>query len=161
MSYRKHPPAFTLLYAVAVPRGGGDTQFASLYRLYETLEPAAREHWASLEVEHVARSSYFDDSSDRRSVHPLLRRHPENGRPVVFASPAYARKVLGLSDADSERLLHRLATAIDPPDVIHRWQANDLLVWDNRAVVHRATDHDPGEIRNMWRVAVNPGNDEL
>jgi taurine dioxygenase len=155
MSYRRHPPAITFLYAVAVPASGGDTHFSSLYRLYDELDPATREAWSAFEVEHEARSASLDRYRDRLNVHPLVRRHPDSGRWLVFASPAYTKRVIGLSGTDSDRVLRRLDAAIGRPDAVHRWQEHDLLVWDNRAVLHRATPHDDRERRYLWRVAIN------
>jgi taurine dioxygenase len=154
MSYRKHPPAITFLYAVTVPPTGGDTEFISLYRLYEELDPATREALTPFDAEHETRSSVFDQDPDRRNVHPLVQRHPESGRRLLFVSPAYTKKVIGVSDGESDRLLRRVHEAIDRPDAVHRWQENDLIVWDNRAVLHRATPHDEREARYLWRVGV-------
>jgi alpha-ketoglutarate-dependent taurine dioxygenase len=154
MSFRARGPEITMLHAVTVPRTGGDTHFASLYRLYESLDPATREAWSALEVEHVARSSHFDNYADRASVHPLLREHPDSGRPLVFASPAYTKRVLGVSAAESEAILERIARALELPDMVHRWQVGDVVTWDNRAVLHRATEHDERETRELWRVSV-------
>jgi len=155
MSYRANPAAITMLYAVQVPSRGGDTEYTSLYRLYDELDEETRRAWAALEVEHETRSSYFADDPDRRTVRPLIQRHPDSGRSLVFASPAYTQRVLGLADADSRAILDRVARAIEPPDYAHRWRENDLIVWDNRAVLHRATEYDPTEQRCLWRASIH------
>jgi taurine dioxygenase len=157
MSYRPHPCELTLLRAVEVPRVGGDTHFVSMVRLHEELDEETRAVWASLEAEHVTESSYYENAPDRRSVHPLVTIHPDSGRPLVYACPAYMRRVIGLPEPESRRILERLVSAMDPPDVVHRWQPGDVLIWDNRAVLHRATPHDSAHTRLLWRVSVRLG----
>ena len=153
-SYREAPPAITMLYALEVPERGGDTQFSSLYRLYDELDDETRAAWASLEVEHESSVTYFKDAPDRRSVHPLVLCHPDSGRHLVFASPGYTRRVIGVPEDESVAILQRIADALEALDVAHRWQPHDLLVWDNRAVVHRATEYDLREARCLWRISV-------
>ena len=153
-SFQKQPAELTLLYAVEVPECGGDTDFSSLYRVYDELDRATREAWGRLEVEHEASSRHFDAHPDRRNVHALIRRHPDSGRRLVYASPPYARAVLDLPHAHSRAILRRVADALEPPDYVHRWQPGDLLVWDNRALVHRATGYDGSEPRQLWRLSI-------
>jgi taurine dioxygenase len=154
MSYRADPPALTLLHAIEVPSRGGDTHYASLYRLFDSLDAETRAAWSELEVEHVTRSAHIARLDDHAAVHPLVRHHPDSGRPLLFASPAYMRRVLGLDAERSAAILARIAAAIEPPDIVHRWQPGDLVVWDNRAALHRATPHDPAERRELWRLSV-------
>jgi taurine dioxygenase len=159
MSYDEHPPELTLLYGVTVPRSGSETHFSSLEALWERLPPDERAALAPLRVEHEYRSPRAGEPV-RRAVHPLVRAHPDSGRPLVHASPGYAARILGLEEEASRALLARLAAALDPPDHVHRWRAGDLLVWDNRALAHRATPHDPRELRVCWRAAVRLRGDE-
>jgi taurine dioxygenase len=153
-SFRKRPAEFTMLHARQVPERGGSTQFSSLYRLYEELDDATREAWSLLEVEHESPSALYAEDADRSAVHPLVSSHPDSGRKLVFASPYYARRIVGRSEAESQAILKRIAEAVERPDADHRWTTNDLLVWDNRAVVHRATEYDRSEARLLWRVSV-------
>lgn len=153
-SYRRRPPAFTMLHAVAVPARGGETQFWSLYRLYAGCDAATRARWSGLEVEHDTTSTFFAVAADRGARHPLVARHPDTGRSLVYASPHYARRVIGVPAAESEAILRRITAALDGPDLVYRWRPNDVLVWDNRAVAHRATPYDASERRELWRLSV-------
>ena len=153
-SYRSRSPHVSLLYAVAVPPSGGDTHFKSLYRLYEQFGPAEHAAWQSLVVEHEAASDYFDEYEQRITQRPLIRRHPDSGRPLLLACPAYAARVLGMPVAGSRALLDRIAAACDPPDHVHRWRPHDLLVWDNEAMLQRATPFDTSGLRELWRAQV-------
>jgi taurine dioxygenase len=153
-SFQKRPAELTVLYALATPERGGDTEFASFYRLYDGLDEPTRAAWAGLEVEYEATSSQFDGDPDRRNLHPLVRTHPDTGRRLVYASPPYMRRVIGLPEAESRAILDRVAVALEPPDVVFRWRPRDLLIWDNRAVAHRATAYDRRELRHLWRLSV-------
>ena len=156
MSWWRNAPAYTLLYAVEVPASGGDTHFGSLVRLYDELDDDSREKWKGLMVRHRNPSPYFRDlpHNERAHLHPLLQRHPEINRQLVFASPGYAKEVKGCSPEESEDILQRLATSLETPDFVQKWQAGDLLVWDNRAVVHRATRYNETLTRHMWRISI-------
>jgi taurine dioxygenase len=154
-SYRRHPPAFTLLYALGVPSRGGATEFTSLYRLYDRCDQATRRAWSGLEVEHETTTRYLDGHPDRRSRHPLVLRHPDTGRWLVYASPPYMRRVRGVSAEESDGILERVTAALEPPDLVHHWRAHHILVWDNRAVAHRATAYDPTERRELWRLSIS------
>ena len=154
-SYRLHPPEFTLLYAIDVPRRGGDTHFVSLYDVHDSLDRELIALWETYDVEHVTRSGYIAGAVDEhRAIHPLVTRHPESGRSLVYASPWYSRRVCGLDDTTSAQVLAEIAEAIEPLQTSHRWKPGDLIVWDNRAVAHRATPHDPAETRLLWRALV-------
>jgi taurine dioxygenase len=153
MSYTPNPPELTLLYGVTLPREGGDTHFSSLYGLFDRLDAPTRERWADLAAEHVYRSPRPGEPA-QSTVHPLIRVHPESGRSLVYASPGYAARVIDVPAAESEAIVCRLAASFDTPDYVHRWQPGDLLAWDNRAVVHRATPHDPDEVRLCWRAMI-------
>lgn len=157
-SFRACPPAFTMLYAVAVPARGGDTEFWNLYRLYADCDRDTRRAWRALDVEHDTDARAFADDPDRRARHPLVPRHPDTGRRVVYASPRYARRVIGVPAETSDGILRRVEAALGPPDVIHRWRPHDILVWDNRAVAHRATPYDAAERRELWRLSIALGS---
>ena len=154
MSYRSRPPDLTLLYALEVPSRGGETEFASMDRVYDQLDPATAEAWTGLEVEHRTPSKRFEGAPDRMNVHPLLLRHPQSGRETLFYNPQYAHRVLGVDEEASRRILDRIDSFLGEPDYAHRWSPGDLLIWDNRTVLHRATWHDPDQPRHLWRMIV-------
>lgn len=154
MSWSPDAPDLTLLYARTVPAEGGDTLFRCLYRLHDTFDAETLASWRALEVRHETASEELTGRPGTHCIHPLVRTHPESGRGVLFASPAYARHVLGLPADRSQALLERVHAAATTPDWTHRWAVDDLLVWDNRAVLHSATAHDPDATRCLWRATV-------
>ncbi|MBG6119947.1 MULTISPECIES: TauD/TfdA dioxygenase family protein [unclassified Sphingobium] len=78
-------------------------------------------------------------------VHPVIVTHPESGRNCLSPSPTYVDHFLGLSQADSDALLGELAAAVTRPEVTyaHDWQVDDLLLWDNRRMLHAAAGYPP------------------
>ncbi len=173
-SFLARPPAATLLYGVEIPPVGGDTLFANLHAAFEAL-PASRQHeLQSLQAVHSARRSYArqgrygdqdkgrsmairaDDSALATQSHPLVRHHPETGRPALFISPAYTVGIAGMSEADSQALLAELFDWIDEPRFTyrHRWTPGLLTVWDNRCLNHRATGGYEGHRRLLHRITI-------
>jgi alpha-ketoglutarate-dependent taurine dioxygenase len=132
--YHAAPPKLTMLRAVEVPPEGGDTEFANTMLAYDALPEAMKRRIAGLRV--VFRPA-FDDS--RPAVdHPLVRTHPETGRKALYLGN-HSTHIRGLPEAEGRALLDELvAHATQPPFVYrHRWHAGDLVMWDNRCLLHR------------------------
>jgi alpha-ketoglutarate-dependent taurine dioxygenase len=136
--YRPAPPSLTLLYAVEVPppgeNQGGDTEFANTALAYEALPEAAKRRVAGL---RVAFRPAFDPS--RATVdHPLVRTHPETGRKSLYLGN-HATHIVGLPPPESAALLTELLEHATRPEFVyvHRWRSGDLVVWDNRVLLHR------------------------
>jgi alpha-ketoglutarate-dependent taurine dioxygenase len=136
--YRPVPPSLTLLYAVAVPPPeageGGDTEFANTALAYEALSEAIRRRIAGL---RVAFRPAFDPTLSEID-HPLVRTHPETGRKSLYLGN-HATRILGLPPAESAALLAELLEHATRPEFVHahRWRPGDLVMWDNRCLLHR------------------------
>lgn len=140
--YYAVPPALTTLYAVELPPQGGDTEFANTALAYAALPEATRRRIAGLRVvfqwEHGRRPGYY--ANDLPPVdHPLVRTHPETGRPALYLGN-HATRILGLPEDDGAALLDELLSHATQPEFVyvHRWRRGDLIVWDNRCLLHRA-----------------------
>jgi alpha-ketoglutarate-dependent taurine dioxygenase len=161
----------SMLSAHVVPSVGGGTQWADMRAAYDALDNAVQQRLGELSACHSIKYSqarigftdasaplYGYDVSDapRR---PLVKPHPVTGRQALFIG-RHAFAVNGLTDKESEALLDGLlADACQPPRLYeHRWSPGDLVMWDNRCVLHRARPYDPTEVRVMHhsRVAGNP-----
>lgn len=167
MSYIEEPIMGAILYALEVPRSGGDTGFANMYLACETLPDELRSaldgrvclHDGSLNSAGFLRRGYEEVADVTRTPgarHPLFRTHPETGRPVLFLGRRRNAYVPGLALEESEALLdavwaHATQSAFTWH---HRWRAGDLLMWDNRAVLHRRDAFDDGERRVMHRTQI-------
>jgi taurine dioxygenase len=160
------PPMATMLQLHKLPSAGGDTMFASMYAAYEALSPAMQQFLqtltASHESEHVYRGRYSDRGIDDKdkvypsSVHPVVRTHPETGRRALYVNRGFTTKINELSKKESETLLKFLFGHMEEPffQVRFKWSVNDVALWDNRCLQHRALwDYWPEE-RKGHRVTI-------
>ena len=152
-SWQSSPALATLLYAEQVPRDGGHTLFADMIGAYEAFGPADRERFRGLSVVHdlhVSRmkAGYSGMTPEQRAkrppvVHPLVRVHPPSGRKAIFLG-SHGQEIQGMQDLASRGLIERIMShAVEPRFVYeHVWQPGDIVMWDNRATMHRATEYD-------------------
>ncbi|MBM3548641.1 MAG: TauD/TfdA family dioxygenase [Alphaproteobacteria bacterium] len=167
MSYITAPPTASVLYSVEIPPTGGDTFFASMTKAYAALPEDLTRAVAGRTAKHD--SSYTSAGELRRgskeitdpreapgASHPIVRIHPETGAPALFLGRRRNGYIDGLSLEESERLLDRLwAHCTDPRFAYrHQWRVGDVLVWDNRQVIHRRDAFDPNTRRIMLRTQI-------
>jgi alpha-ketoglutarate-dependent 2,4-dichlorophenoxyacetate dioxygenase len=158
--------AYSMLHAIALPSWGGETEFADLRAAYDALDPRTRAFVADLKAEHYALhtrillgdDAYTDEQKKLMppAIWPLVDTHRGSGRKVLFVG-VHARQILGLSTAESRLLISDLiehATARERV-YVHTWQVGDLVMWDNRATVHRGRRFDLNERRELRRTTVN------
>jgi alpha-ketoglutarate-dependent taurine dioxygenase len=163
--------------AVTVPGEGGETAFADMAAAYDALSESERRELEELsalhslvysqgKVGHVHRegSAYpgYGMTLTEPPRRPLVKVHPETGRKAL-AIGRHAYAVSGLAEAESETLLERLAAeACRPPRIwTHAWTPGDVVVWDNRRLLHRGMPWDMREPRTMWhsRIAGDPATE--
>lgn len=159
MSHSINPPAASILRAETVPPCGGDTQWTNLVAAYEGLSPVLRDFVDGLRAEHSFWAGYHmleHDEVDRSildmvnknasvSIHPVVRVHPETGERALFVSPSRTNRIMGMTPAESRRILDLLFEQITRPEytVRFRWQVGSVAFWDNRSTAHIApTDVD-------------------
>tara|TARA_A100001037_G_scaffold304821_2_gene342912 strand:+ start:3731 stop:4675 length:945 start_codon:yes stop_codon:yes gene_type:complete len=170
-SYTRIPNAGTLLYSLKIPdNGGGDTSFSNQYLAYETLPLDLKEACQGKYQRHdISRNSVGQVKPSQRLPkslkevegpdHPLLRVHPVTGKTALYlgrrrASPG--NYIIGMNQSESDAFLGQLwdhATK-DEFKWTHRWRVADLLVWDNRCVMHHRSALDPSKPRVMNRTMV-------
>ena len=140
--YYTTPPALTTLYAVELPPVGGDTEFANTALAYDALPEATKQRIARLRVvfqwEHGRRPGYYANELPPVD-HPLVRTHPETGRKALYLGH-HAMGIAGLPEAEGAALLDELLRHTTEPrfTYTHRWRVGDLVMWDNRCLLHRA-----------------------
>jgi taurine dioxygenase len=155
----------TQLYSRAIPSRGGDTLFASAYAIYDALPEALKRRIEGLSATYkyggrLKREVQLLEDEDRvrpAAVHALVRVHPETGRKAIYFNPGQAMEIAGLGKAESEDLIAELTGHVESPDGDYRhvWQVDDLIIWDNRCLVHAATgDYPPEERRIHWRTSM-------
>ncbi len=149
-SYHDVPSLMTLLHAVVLPPdGGGDTQFANTARAYAALPAETKRALAGLKVVHSweasrrntgQRPATEEEKRERPPVtHPLVRTHPDTDAKILYIG-SHTSHVVGMPEADGRRLLDELLAHATQPQFIytHRWRPGDLVMWDNRCLLHRA-----------------------
>jgi taurine dioxygenase len=142
-SYVAHPPAYTALRALRIPAQGGETLFSNQYRAFDTLPSALRDQLAGRSITHVVTGLNLGDNPGTKAEHPIFCRHPIAGRMSLYLStPARCVAISGMNRAEAERTITMLLEHSTAPDNIYRhaWSPGDVVMWDNRCVLHRA-DH--------------------
>jgi taurine dioxygenase len=155
------PPKITALYAVALPSsGGGDTSFANMHAAYDALPAEMQAELLNMKTHNKIEDYAYVNAADKErfgsvQVHPLIRTHPSTGRKAIYIHPGKTVKFDGMAPEDSHDFVDKLMNRIVQPDIIyrHKWQIGDLLLCDNRALLHIAhRDYDASEGRVMHRV---------
>ena len=167
MSYVAEPPMASALYSLEAPPSGGDTGFCNMYRALEALPGELRRavegktciHDASRNSAGELRRGFVDAPDATQTVgaeHPVVRTHPVTGRKALFLGRRRNAFIRGLSLADSEALLEALWEHSTRREFTwyQQWRAGDLILWDNRCVMHRRDAFDPAMRRVMHRTQI-------
>lgn len=154
------PPKATVLYGVAIPSTGGDTSFANMAAAYAALPDATKRRVEGLQTlngfdTHRAVLAEDRDKYPEGVTHPLVRTHPETGVKALYFHVTKTHRIAGMTPADSAGLLDDLLEQSIRPDFVyrHRWQRGDMVIFDNRCVLHRVhDDYDRSEPRLLHRI---------
>ena len=153
--YHAAPPLLTMLRAVEVPPSGGDTEFANTMLAYDALPEETKRRIAALRV--VFRPAF--DASRPAVDHPLVRTHPDTGQSALYLGN-HATHIPGMPEADSAALLDELLEHATQRRFVyvHRWRRGDLVMWDNRCLLHRVViDAAMGQYRRVMHRSVVRG----
>jgi taurine dioxygenase len=182
-SYRRPPPDISLFYAASpVARDQGQTLFANGNLAYEALPAALKAKVDKLEGLHAqpgtGRSRRAAEAGEtprafkpheRSQRQPVVRMHPVTGKPALYLCEGgqmdwFDGPFVGLEPGpygEGAKLLDEVMAHLTERRFVyaHHWEQGDMLIWDNRCLVHTATWYEPGEQRMMWRTTVhgNPG----
>jgi taurine dioxygenase len=162
------PPMLTALYAIELPPQGGDTEFANTALGYAALPEETRRRIDRLRV--VFRWGSSARGSGHPPVetgirehapvdHPLVRTHPETGAKALYLGN-HASHILGMPEEEGRALLDELLEHTTQPQFVyvHRWRKGDLVIWDNRCLLHRAVaNYDMGRDRRVLHRSVVKG----
>ena len=149
ITFVANPNSITFLRGVEIPAVGGDTLFANLEALYESLSPSLRGYLDTLKAIHARDDAAvgrpprarFDgrEPGPFAALHPLVRIHPETGKKHLFLASGFIKAIDGLKGGESAALLTFLNDELAGRLDLHariRWEKDTLVVWDNRAVAH-------------------------
>ena len=161
-SFKPVPSLCSLLSGRIVPPEGGNTEFASMRAAYDALPEETKRRIEGLVAEHslVYSRSQVDPTvmteEQKADVPParqvLVRTNPVNGRKALFVG-AHASHIVGWPVEEGRRLLKELLAFATQPQFCysHRWRPHDLVLWDNRAVLHRATPYDTVRYKRLMQ----------
>jgi taurine dioxygenase len=162
------PPKATALHAVRLPRSGGDTQFVNMVEAYDALPVAMKEKIGGLQARHVYQSKHSarklpqlpgarKEIATASVIHPLVRRHAASGRKAVYINPIRIEAIVGMDDAEALPLLDDLLAHATQGafEYRHRWLPGDVVIWDNRRLLHKANgDYPVDEVRYLYRLMI-------
>ena len=169
-TYQQAPPMGTMLVAREIPPYGGDTLFANQYLAWETLSPGMQQLLSPLRA--VSTSAKADVSRTREdrlrsdgtaaarktleAEHPVMRIHPETGRPALYVNVAHTARFAGMTEEESAPLLNFLFAHQVRPEFTcrFRWQKGSLAFWDNRCAQHNPINDYHGHRRILHRITL-------
>jgi taurine dioxygenase len=166
VTWRECPSMGAILHAIEVPATGGDTLFADMYAAYEGLDEEVKERIDGLVAVHdyarVFGHVIADSAKDEMRAkyppvkHPVVRRHPETGRRLLFVNRFFVSHIVGLDEAESTALIDLLSRQADTIEYQcrFRWSKDGVAFWDNRVVQHYAVSDYWPDVRIVERASV-------
>ena len=164
-SFKEVPAKFSLLSARTIPAAGGNTEFADMRAAHDALDDDLKAECESLICEHSQLHSrgilgFTDFTEEERErykpvLQRLVRRHPSTGRKSLYLA-SHAGAILGWPVPEARQFLRDLTEHATQRKFVyaHVWRQWDLVIWDNRATMHRARPFPSGQIRDMHRTTV-------
>ena len=159
------PPMATSLVAVEIPSYGGDTQFVDVRKAFDDLSAEMKEKIIKLKSRHVHESSRSPRSFAKltpeemakipQTIQPLVIEHPETHRPALYLNTGRMEGIVDMQDEEAYALINQLYvhSTQEKYEYRHKWRVGDLVIWDNRAVMHQANaDYNPEEFRYLYRI---------
>ena len=173
-SFAEIPPLGSILVARELPDKGGDTLFANMSSAYRNLSSGMRKTLAGMSAVHAKKNALQSKnlSADRQVsddelqsmgqavreqfIHPVIAKHPETGREILYVNPTYTVRFDGWTEDESKPLLKFLYDqAISPENTCRfQWDEGSVVFWDNRTVWHYAVNDYHGKRRVLHRVSV-------
>ena len=163
-SWAKERGLATMLYGMVLPKSGGDTLFADMVAAYDGLSEAMKQQLEGLIAVHsldysrsqTTAKQQMTDEQKRAAPpveHSVIRVHPDSGRKSIYLGQ-HASHIVGMPIDEGRKLIRQINEHATQPRYvyIHRWLPRDFVMWDNRQVLHKATDFDwINDVRTMRR----------
>ena len=161
--YREFPSQGSMLYALKVPSKGAETCFVNCYAAYDALPADIK---AKLKGRKAVYAYNYNLNPTFRAkeippgtpmaIHPAVRIHPVTKRKSLFLNRLMTARLEGMPEAESDELLDMIFDHMEQPQFVyeHPWKVGDVLMWDNRCVLHSRKDFDPNEERLLRRITL-------
>jgi alpha-ketoglutarate-dependent 2,4-dichlorophenoxyacetate dioxygenase len=169
-SFQDPPGRYSMLSAKVIPPAGADTEYADMRAAYDALPAETKARLEGLRVHHsIAHSRQtlgfeFSPEEEERlkgAVHPLVRTIPRSGRRSLYLA-SHASRIVDWAVPEGRLLLRDLIEHATQPEFVYRhaWRVGDLVIWDNRATMHRARPFDDlahrRELRRVTTLDIEP-----
>lgn len=172
--HMRSPPKATALYAIDVPKNGGDTLFADQYKAYKDLPLDLKKIIDNHSGVNSAKGGYspegvygrcdtdrsmdlfYNDSAYETQIHPLMIYHPVTKNPVINCNPGYTIGIKGMGESESRDILDKIFDHQTKDKYVyrHKWTNGDFVLWDNRCLLHKATGGYQGSRRLLHRITI-------
>ena len=167
MCYVEKPSMATFLYAINIPKVGGNTIFANMYMAYESLDNEIKSKINGLKAVNsyepgssaptiISRKNTNRSNETKSYAHPMICTHPVTKKKALYVNRLMTESIVGLSAQESDDLLNLLFDHQENKKFLyeHIWSLGDLLIWDNRCVLHARSNFDASELRKLRRITV-------
>ena len=167
MCYVEKPSMATFLYAINIPKVGGNTIFANMYMAYESLDNEIKSIINGLKAVNsyepgssaptiISRKNTNRSNETKSYAHPMICTHPITKKKALYVNRLMTESIVGLSSQESDDLLNLLFDHQENKKFLyeHIWSLGDLLIWDNRCVLHARSNFDATELRKLRRITV-------
>ena len=169
----ERPPLVSVLHAIDVPEGKGDTLFVNMATWLASCREELQDSLESLAAVHSSASLVRRNSAEGVAAntilapppavtHPVVRSHPITGERALYVNQFFTERFCGMNERESAPLLAQLMASATRPERVyrHRWRGGDVLVWDNALLMHYAElDYEATDHRHMHRTtAAAPGS---
>lgn len=165
-SFKRVPATYSMLSARAIPDAGGETEFADCRAAYDALPEPVRARIADMVAEHSIYTSraalgFTDFTAEERAalppvLHRLVKTHPGSGRVSLYIA-SHAGAIVGMPVAEARLLLADLMEHATQREFVyrHQWRVGDVVMWDNRCMLHRGRGFDLAAVRDVRRTTVS------
>ena len=174
-SFLAEPQAITMLHCQTPPARGGQTSFLDMRALWCDLPFELQQELRCVECEHEGQSKYIITESDvglsieeviKRDLklvptvkHPATLTHPYTKTESLYINPGFTSRIINLPESRAKEILSLILKKIELSNFkyMHSWKAQELIIWDNRSLLHKAYRPDDGEDRLLFRIGLSDG----
>jgi taurine dioxygenase len=171
-AFEKKPLSFTSVYPLVFPKLSRETSYIDMVEIYKHLPADLKSYVEGATFIHEGQMRYKVQAEDIDKslrelldrineqvppvAHPAVIEHPVTGEKSLYVSSGFTTKLVGLNYEDNQRVMQALFDFIEQKEHVHThyWEEGDLIIWDNRSVIHKASGVKPGETSKMYRVGI-------